>query len=451
MQLKFLALALIAGLPVISRAQAPSLEKIWETDTIVATPESVLPDPAAGILYVPGFNGKTVTAYRLKGAQAMGQIGRPGVLLTDAGRLTDLKKKIAQRDPAVLDLVQRLEEQADKLLTMKPVSVMEKSSTPVSGSKHDYMSQAPYFWYDSTKPNGLPYVNRDGQRNPEIYGITDRTYIGRLDNAVRLLGLAWWLTREEKYAQKAAVLLRCWFLDDSTRMNPNLEYGQAIPGVNTGRGIGIIETIALMGIADGAALLDGSSAWTAGDAGALRRWYAQYLDWMLTSSYGKEEHAAKNNHGVWWLAQATDFALFTGNPSKARELAEEGKEKMDSQIQADGKMPKELARTTGLWYSTYNLQAFFTLATLAHLVGVDLWHYSNQTNAGIRAAFDWLIPYAAGEKKWEYQQISPYDPTEFYSLLLQAGKVYGEEKYIAEARAIGKKEASAVVEVMWGE
>lgn len=372
-------------------------------------------------------------------------------LLMDPSRLAGLKKKVEQRDPTVLGLVQRLEEQADKLLTMKPVSVMEKSSTPVSGSKHDYMSQAPYYWYDSTKPNGLPYVSRDGQRNPEIYGITDRTYIGRLDNAVRVLGLAWWLSGKEKYAQKAAGLLRCWFLDDSTRMNPNLEYGQAIPGVNNGRGIGIIETISLMGIADGAALLDGSSAWTAGDAGELRHWYAQYLDWMLTSSHGKEEHAAKNNHGVWWLAQATDFALFTGNPSKAKELAEEGKEKMDSQIQADGRMPKELARTNGLWYSTYNLQALFTLATLAHLAGVDLWHYSNQTNAGIRAAFDWLIPYAAGEKKWEYQQISPYDPTEFYSLLLQAGKVYGEEKYIAEARAIGKKEANAVVEVMWGE
>lgn len=351
----------------------------------------------------------------------------------------------------MLALVQQLAAQADKLLAMAPVSVMQKSTTPVSGSKHDYMSQAPYYWYDSTKPKGLPYVSRDGQRNPEIYGITDRTYIGKLDEAVRVLGLAWWLTGEEKYAQKAAVLLRCWFLDDSTQMNPNLEYGQAIPGLNNGRGIGIIETIALMGIADGAILLEGSSAWTQGDAGALRRWYAQYLDWMLTSAHGKEEHAASNNHGVWWLAQATDFALFTGNLSTAKQLAEEGKDRMDSQILSDGKMPKELARTNGLWYSTYNLQAFFTLATLAHSVGVDLWHYHNQTNAGIRVAFDWLIPYAAGEKKWEYQQISPYDPTEFYSLLLQAGKVYGDAKYANGARAIRKKDASAITEVMWGE
>jgi hypothetical protein len=402
MQLKFWAFALVAWLPAMMRAQTPS------------------------------------------------HTGRPGVLLMNANRLAELKKEVEQRDPTALELVKQLEKEADTLLSMKPVSVMNKRPTPASGSKHDYMSQAPYFWYDSTKPNGLPYVNRDGQRNPEIYAITDRTYIGKLDNAVRVLGLAWWLTGEEKYAQKAAGLLRCWFLDDSTRMNPNLEYAQAIPGVNNGRGIGIIETIALTGIADGAALLEGSSAWTTRDANALRHWYALYLDWMLTSPHGKTEHATKNNHGAWYLAQATDFALFTGNLSMAKELAEEGKARIDSQIGPDATMPEELARTNGLWYCTYNLQAFFTLATLGHLAGVDLWHYSNQKTAGIRAAFDWLRPYAGGEKKWEYQQISPYDPAVFYSLLLQAAKVYGDEKYLAEARALGQKDVSPVVEVIWG-
>ncbi len=163
----------------------------------------------AKILYVPGFNGKTVTAYRLKGAPAgSGSLtsagALPGVLLMDAGRLADVKKKAGQRDPVVLALVQQLEEQADKLLAMTPVSVMQKSTTPSEREQARYMSQAPYYWYDSTKPHGLPYVSRDGQRNPEIYGITDRTYIGRLDDAVRVLGLTWWLTGEEKICSKGS-------------------------------------------------------------------------------------------------------------------------------------------------------------------------------------------------------------------------------------------------------
>jgi hypothetical protein len=379
---------------------------------------------------------------------AEGQPGGPRVFLMDAGRLSDLKKELTRHDTAAIALVKRLCEQADKLLSMRPISVMDKSATPASGSKHDYMSQAPYFWYDSTKPKGLPYLRRDGQRNPEIYSITDRSGLDDVDNASRILGLAWWLTGEEKYAQKASILLKRWFLDDSTRMNPNLDYGQAIPGVTNGRGIGIIETISLMGIADASGLLEGSAGWTTADAEALRHWYAKYLDWMLISWNGREEHLQRNNHGIWYLAQAIDFALFAGNLGEAKALAEEGKGKMDDQIQADGKMPEELARTNGLGYSTYNLQALFALATAARLAGVDLWNYKNKAGADIRAAFDWLRPYALGKLKWEYQQISPYNTAEFVALLLQASRVYSDGKYDAEAKGAGTGGAKARQQIL---
>src|SRR5258705_8787367 len=146
----------------------------------------------------------------------------PKVLVMDAKRLADVKKKWEQKDAAVHKLADSLQKQADRFLKMKPVSVMDKQFTPVSGNKHDYMSQAPYFWYDSTKPNGLPYMRKDGVRNPEIYKITDRTYLGDLENATRTLSLAWYITGEEKYAGKSAELLRIWFLNESTKMNPHL-------------------------------------------------------------------------------------------------------------------------------------------------------------------------------------------------------------------------------------
>lgn len=407
-------------------------------------------DPAAHLLYVPGFNGKTVTAYRLKEGAGAGAGDGARVYLADAARLEELKKKVKQGDAGAVALAGKLQGQADKFMDMRPVSVMEKSSTPMSGNKHDYMSQAPYFWYDSSKPHGLPYMRRDGQRNPEIYTITDRRYMGELDNAVRTLSLGWWLTGNEKYAQKAAVLLRHWFLDDSTRMNPNLVYAQAVPGVNDGRGTGLIETISLTGIADAAGLLEGSASWTKADAGALRQWYAQFLDWMLTSKNGKDEHAAKNNHGTWYLVQVIDFALYSGNTAKARQLAEEGKTLVENQIQPDGKMPLELARTNGLGYSTFNLQAFFTLATLGQEVGVDLWNYKNRNGAGIRTAFDWLLPYASGKKTWDYQQISPYNKNDFHDLLLRAALAYKAETYRGDAAGLGQKD-NVMAELLWGE
>jgi len=374
----------------------------------------------------------------------------PNVLIMNAKRLHDVKKKWEQKDAEILRLVDSLQKQADRFLQMKPVSVMDKQFTPVSGNKHDYMSQAPYFWYDSTKPNGLPYMRKDGVRNPEIYKITDRTYLGNLENATRTLSLAWYITGEEKYANKSAELLRRWFLNENTKMNPHLEYGQAIPGVNTGRGIGIIETRTLIGIADAAGLLTGSKSWTNTDHQSLQQWYAQYLNWMLTGKNGNDEHKAKNNHGTWYYAQVIDFALFTGDTKKAKQLAEESKKRLDSQLTKEGKQPLELERTNALGYSTMNLRGWFTVATLAEKTGVDLWNYKTPLNTGIRTAFDWLLPYALAEKKWEYQQISKYNKGEIYLLLLWAGIAFKDQQYFTTTAKLDKEDKNSLTDLLYG-
>jgi hypothetical protein len=171
---------------------------------------------------------------------------------------------------------------------------------------------------------------------------------------------------------------------------------------------------------------------------------------MLTSKKGQEEHAAANNHGTWYLAQATAIALYTGDAAKAHTLAEEGKAKMDHQIQADGRMPEELARTNGLGYSTYNLQAFFTLARLAGHAGVDLWTYTDAQHGSIHAAFNWLLPYALGQQPWQYQQIGGYNKEDLYSLLLQAYPVYSDTNYLTDARLIHPNGGNPITEITWG-
>jgi hypothetical protein len=364
---------------------------------------------------------------------------QPRTFLIDPNRLVSLKNKVAQRDKTTLQLIDSLKKQANDLLNKKPVSVMDKAFTPPSGSKHDYMSQAPYFWYDSSKANGLPYLRRDGERNPEINKITDHRYLDDLSSTTRTLALAWYFTGEEKYAEKATALLSHWFFNNDTKMNPNLEYAQAVPGVNTGRGIGLIETRSLTGIADASGLLSGSGSWTKKNDETLRQWYTQFLDWMLTSKNGKDENAAKNNHGTWYSVQAIDFALFTGNGEKAKQLAEGAKRRLDSQVTKEGKQPLELARTNALGYSTMNLRGWFELARLAEITGVDLWNYKNANGATLKTVLDWLIPFATGEKKWDYQQIGRYNKNEIYSILLLAGPKFNDSGYLDLANKIQKE------------
>ena len=322
------------------------------------------------------------------------------------------------------DLV-KLERDARKALTSGPFSVTSKATTPPSGDKHDYMSQAPYFWPDPNRPNGLPYIRRDGERNPEIDKITDHRVLDQIESAVETLALAYHSTRNEEYAAKAAALLRVFFLDPATRMNPSLQFAQAIPGLNTGRGIGLIETRGLTRIVDAIGLLAGSKAWTASDQKGMEQWFAKFLQWMLESKNGRDEAAAKNNHGTFYDVQVVSFALFLGKTDLAKSVLETAKTKRIAvQIEPDGRQPLELARTRAWSYSVGNLDGLMRLARLGENVGVDLWNYETRDGRSIRKALEFLQPFASGEKKWSYQQLGEWPPQILLPLIRRAETHY---------------------------
>jgi hypothetical protein len=302
--------------------------------------------------------------------------------------------------------------------------------TPPSGDKHDYLSQAPYFWADPKSPKGLPYIRRDGERNPEINKITDHRSLDDLENSVETLALAYYFKDDEAYATKALQLLRTFFLDPATRMNPNLEYAQFIPGVNTGRGIGLIETRGLTRVVDAIGLLGRSKALSNADERGLRDWFGKFLQWMLNSKNGREEAAAKNNHGTYYDVQVVSFALFVEKPDLAVRVLREAREKrIAAQIEPDGRQPLELARTKAWGYSNGNLDGLMQLATLGERVGVDLWNFQTADGRSIRKALGFLVPVAIGQAKWQYQELEGVKPEMLFPLMRRAAKVYQDQPY----------------------
>lgn len=354
----------------------------------------------------------------------------PRVFLSDAHKLSDVRQKIRAGDKTFDEALQKLEREAQQALNAGTFSVVTKAVTPPSGDKHDYMSQAPYFWPDPSKPNGLPYLRRDGERNPEINKITDHRSLDQMIAAVRTLSLAFYLKGDEKYAAKAAQVLRAWFIDADTRMNPNLQYAQGIPGINTGRGIGLIETRGLTEVVDSIGLLAGAQAWTNSDQRSVEDWFDHFLQWMLTSKNGRDEAAAKNNHGTYYDIQVISFALFLNKKALAKQIAEAARQKRIAvQIEPDGRQPLELARTRAWGYSNGNLDGLMQLARLAENVGVDLWTYRTQDGRSIRRALEFLYPFGVGEQKWTYQQLGGFDGTSLFTLMRRAAVHYDDAAF----------------------
>lgn len=301
---------------------------------------------------------------------------------------------------------------ADKELKkiLKPVT--EKKLVAGSGDKHDYVSMGPYWWPDTAKSDGLPYIRKDGQRNPEINNL-DRYKLDDLSKNISTLSYAYFFSGEEKYAIQAVKNLQMWFLDKKTRMNPNLEYGQMIPGHNNGEGRaeGIIDTYCFAEMVNCINLLSSSRALNKEDYAALKQWFSDYLDWLLASKIGSDERNAENNHGLAYDVQVTAYALFTGRKDVAdKVIADFAESRLFKQIEPDGSQPQELARTIALHYSLFNIEHAMDMCDLAKSVGVDLYHSTSPNGRSLNKAIEFISIYLGKPQSYfPYQQIKEWN------------------------------------------
>lgn len=347
------------------------------------------------------------------------------------------REAIKEKDPLYIIAFASLIKDAGKALKKTPPSVMEKKNFPPSGDKHDYMSLAPYFWPDSSKKDGLPYLRRDGVTNPEVKEYLDKVYMPQLCEDVQVLALAYYFTGKEMYAAKATDFIATWFLSEKTRMNPNLNFAQAIKGVNEGRGAGIIDSRHFLKVIDAIGIISASKSWKESYTKGMKTWFSQYLNWLETSPNGITEKATKNNHGTWYDAQRLAMAIFIDSTDKAKKIIQSAANRLDQQMDKDGSFPKELERTIALHYTVFNLEAFFHIAHMAEGLGLDFWNLSTPSGASLKKGFEAVAPYLLQRETWPGQQIKPFETEEGFPLLLKAAEKYNCE----DCREYVKKEA----------
>jgi len=320
--------------------------------------------------------------------------------------------------------------EADWAMQQQPVTVTASYCERSAGGIHDFYSEGDYWWPDPEKPDG-PYIRKDGETNPDNF-VDHRLAMIRLSKVVGSLASAYLITEDEKYADHAFTHIRAWFVDSTTMMNPNLLYAQAIKGITTGRGIGIIDTIHLMEVAQGIIRMQHASSVDSAELEAVKKWFSAYLRWLTTHKNGIDEMNAKNNHGTCWVMQVASFAKLTGD-SELLDLCRTRYKNilLPDQMAEDGSFPKEIDRTKPYGYSLFNLDAMATICQILSTPEDNLWDYTTMKGQNIRKGVDFMYPYIKDKSKWPYSQDVMYwnDWPMAQPALIFAAVAYNETTY----------------------
>lgn len=288
-------------------------------------------------------------------------------------------------------------------LLQAPITVTAETSPRSAGTKHDFFSEGDYWWPDPSNPNG-PYIQKDGLTNPANF-VAHRLAMIRFSKIIGALASAYKLTGDEKYVNHAFVHLKAWFVNSETLMNPNLLYAQAIQGRFTGRGIGIIDTIQLMEVAQGILTMQNAKTADKEALKVIKQWFASYLTWLTTHQYGKDEMNAENNHGTCWAMQVASFAKLTNNKALLDFCRERFKTVfLPNQMAVDGSFPREIKRTKPYGYSLFNLDAMTMLCQILSDKENDLWSFQLADGRTIKKGIAFMYPFVVNKSLWPFSK-----------------------------------------------
>lgn len=370
----------------------------------------------------------------------------------DADCLERAKRGLQQPHSPLLPAFERLLEDA-RSQSLRPLeSVMAKTLLPASGDAHDYYSFGTYWWPNPHGVDGLPYVRRDGHTNPHSQSdATDTRRIERMCERCLTQGLAYYFTDETRYARAAAEQIRCWFLTAETRMNPHLEYGQAIPGVVSGRGTGLIDTRLLWMVIDTIGMITPAEQLSAPEVAELQAWFRSFNRWMFDSEVGHAEYVWHNNHGTWYDVQRAVNALFCGDTGLVATIIEQGiTQRLAAQIAQDGRQYMELERPIPFHYCAFNLEAHLLLCRYAEHVGIDRWRRI-QDGRCVQQGIDYLLPFIADPSGWPYPDLCGIEYDSALRLLLQAARGYPQQqaRYLTVLATLPSETLTQRDRLMW--
>ena len=346
-----------------------------------------------------------------KKAKKQQEVKRPVVCIWNFDKMVAARDDIRNNPsspyrPAYKSLVA----QAEKLLTEKTTSVMDKAPDRLIkvDDPHAFVAASKYYhfvdgkWiHDENRP-----INKDEYLKYDVQNME------RMTRSTSTLGLAYFFTGDERYAKKAVQFAYDWCVNPDTYMTPHFNYAQAVPdkygkGVVRGHAAGVIFGYTLVNMVAGISLVQDSKAYTPEFHEGLSKWIEDMYNWMDTSAFGRKESMAKGNHACAYDESMLAYALFLGKKDAAERIVAAYPEKrIFAQIEPSGEMPQETRRVgRGLSYSWYNIMHLLTMCDMALEINPKLYWSESKDGRSISAALRYLLPYLEGdESSWPKKQ-----------------------------------------------
>ncbi|MBU2885053.1 alginate lyase family protein [Gilvimarinus agarilyticus] len=354
------------------------------------------------------------------------------LVLMDKAALDKVKARVnaGQLNDSQTAVYDYLLARADHILQQPNPTVVNKTLLPPTQNKHDYLSISRYWWPDPAKEDGLPWIRKDGITNPDTQtDAVDRPRIGRMATGVKTLALGYYLSGKAEYADKAAGMLRTWFLDEATKMNPHLKFAQSVPGNPNSRRSGILDgRLIPEQVLDSITLLSDSEYWSEKDDAAMNQWLREYLDWLTQSKVGKQGAQQTNNHGSWYRFQVAALAYYLDDKALLSEAVEATKASLASQLDKSGGQSHELSRTRSFFYSCFNLKALTSVAVVAERAGTPFWDYTTSNNRSLELALDYLMPALTDPEAWPHPTAG-IKQSDILAALIEAKHKYPDTQY----------------------
>ncbi|WP_282055850.1 alginate lyase family protein [Maribacter luteus] len=324
------------------------------------------------------------------------------------GHVKMVKERIEEKDPYFFKNYNEVLEEGNKALEYEVDPVTNKTQIPPSNDLHDYLSYAPYRWPDPSKKDGLPWIARDGIINPVSRGDdTDFNRKNAFFDAIEKLAWAFYFSEEKKYAKKAIELMKIWYLNPETRVNPNINFGQGVPGIANGRKAGVHEWCDQSNVITALQIFEYQGVLPFEVKNGMVLWFEEYLDWLTTNPMAIEAGLTRQNHANHYNYQVVGLMMYLGKKDKAKAVIEDAKEsRIKDQIMPDGSQPREMGRTKSVHYASLNLWSMVELTLMGRKLGVDLWAYESKDGRSLKKAFTFLKPFTIGAQKWSKKQIT---------------------------------------------